>query len=79
MRPRNRFSEISLAPPEPLQANFGAPQMQFNVPEMEGPDTGGQIEGIGKSLLRLRKKPRFTDEQSAGIEGALSGISAGFA
>ena len=71
----NPYANISLAPPEILKADFQPPApMQIAAPQMEAPDTGGQVEGLGNSLLALRK--RFGN-QGAQLKGALQGGAAG--
>jgi len=73
MRPRNRFSEISLEAPQAMPApNFGAPT-PMAVPGIapDGDEPREQMAGIGSSLMALRK-PRFAD-QAASTSGALAG------
>ena len=73
---RNPYANISLAPPETIQANFGEPG-PMNVPQipMEGGDTGEQIAGLGQSIMGLKK--RFGGAQGEMIKGALSGGTGG--
>lgn len=73
MRRPNRFSEISLAQPEVMQANFAPPTpMQIETPPMQAPDTGGQIAGLGETLLLgLKKRQGFQGHQKDAIMEAL--------
>lgn len=76
MRRPSPYANISLEPPPPLQANFGAPQMQFDMPQMQAPDTAGQVEGLGKSMIGLKRK-YFGKQQGAigdALKGAMSGL-----
>jgi hypothetical protein len=77
MRRPNPYQNVSLAPPEPLQANFGAPPpMVINPPPMSAPeDAGGQIAGLGQSLVNL--KQRFGGKQGSAIKDALTMGAAG--
>lgn len=72
----NPYANVSLAPPETLQANFGVPA-PMNIPQgpIETPDTQGQVAGLGRSIMAL--KQRFGGAQGAQIKGALQGGTAG--
>jgi hypothetical protein len=66
------YANVSLAPPETIQANFGVPE-PMNVPQMQPPpDTGGQIADLGQTLMGL-KKQRFSGAQGDSIANALKG------
>lgn len=73
MIPRpNRFANVSLAPPETLQANFGAPQMQFQpiaTPQMEEPGAGGQMGGIAGALMPHQTDAVGKGDMEMGAEG----------
>lgn len=73
MRRINPYANISLEPPPTLQANFGAPEMMqaAPLPQMEAPDTQGQVSGLGQSLMGL--KQQFGAKQSGAIAEALKG------
>ena len=79
MRRQNPYANISLAAPdEALQPQIPAPQaprqmnwMQFDTPQMEAPDTAGQVEGLGKSMLGLKRK--YFGGQEKAIGDALKG------
>jgi hypothetical protein len=73
MRRPNRFSEISLAQPETLQANFAPPApMQIETPPMQMPDTSGQIAGLGESLMGIKKRQGMQNHQKDAILSALA-------
>lgn len=77
MRRPNPYANISLEPPPPtVAANFDVPQMNFAVPQMERPDTGGQIAGLGQSLMGLKK--RFGGQEAAIAEALKGGMGGGF-
>lgn len=84
----NPYANISLErpdiltpPPPPQMAQPQIPQaqpvnwMQFDTPQMEQPDTQGQVAGLGQSLLGLKRK--FGAKQSGAIEDALKGGAGG--
>ena len=77
MRRINPYANISLDLPEMPQAPQPMNWMQFNHPTLEEPDTGGQIAGLGQSILGLKRK--FGSKQKGAIDGALrGGMSGGF-
>lgn len=56
---KNPYANVSLAPPEPIQANFNPPTIApMNVPQMQPDDNGGgaDFSQIGAGLGMLRKK-----------------------
>jgi hypothetical protein len=75
MKRPNPYANISLERPDVTPANFGAPEMQFNIPQMEAPDTGAQMGDLGTALMGLRKK-RFGDQGDM-IKDAMAGGGAG--
>lgn len=76
MRRPNPYANISLEPPPTVTANFGAPEpMNIAVPQMQQPDTGGQIAGLGQSLMGLKRK--FGAKQQGQIMSGLVNPAAG--
>ena len=79
MRRQSPYANISLAAPEEtLQPQIPAPQapkqmnwMQFDTPQMEAPDTAGQVADMGQAMMGLKRK-YFSGQKNA-IDDALKG------
>lgn len=61
---QNRFSGISLAPPEPITANFGAPPPMSPPPQMEDGDPYAPLQGLAQQFGQGRAERQLQGHAS---------------